>query len=87
MPETPSPEEIRQIVAGHLPRGAAARVLTDDLPLGDDGAGLDSIAIVELLIDCEDRFGVRISEDFLAGPVSVGSLIDAVIAHARHRPS
>ena len=44
-------------------RGRTARVLTGDpaedaLPLGSEGLGLDSIAMAEVLLECEQRFGV-----------------------------
>jgi len=39
-------------------RSLEPEAMTDDLPLGPEGIGLDSIAIAELLLDCEGRFGV-----------------------------
>jgi acyl carrier protein len=49
--------------------------LPADLPLGAGGLGLDSIAMVELLLDCETRFGGR-ATDLLAGPpLTVGRLL------------
>ena len=49
------------------------------LALGAGGLGLDSIAMVELLLDCEASFGGR-STDLLAGaPLTVGRLL----AHLR----
>jgi acyl carrier protein len=53
--------------------------LTDDASLGSDGLGLDSIEIVELLLDGEERLGAPNggAEELLdAGPVTVGRLID-----------
>ncbi|HTG34773.1 MAG TPA: phosphopantetheine-binding protein [Thermoanaerobaculia bacterium] len=53
--------------------------LPDDLRLGAGGLGLDSIAMVELLLDCERRFGIS-ATGLLEGPViTVGRLI----AHVR----
>jgi acyl carrier protein len=49
--------------------------LSDHLPLGADGVGLDSIALVELLLECETRFGVSASE-LLGEPLSIGRLIE-----------
>ena len=55
---------------GALPTGSP-----DDLPLGAGGLGLDSIAMVELLLDCEARFGGR-ATDLLAGePLTFGRLL------------
>ncbi len=63
---------VRRIVAKHAPAAA----LDDDVPLGGDGIGLDSIAIAEVLIDCESRFGVEIA-DLLGGePVTIRRIVE-----------
>jgi acyl carrier protein len=55
--------------------------LRPDLPLGADGVGLDSIALVEVLLECEETFGVVIAAEILAGsPLTVGSLIEQLQA-------
>lgn len=41
------------IVQAHAP----GRSMRDDLPLGAEGLGLDSIAVAEVLLECEERFG------------------------------
>ena len=46
-------EIVLAIVQGHAPGTA----LDEELPLGANGLGLDSIAIAEVLLECEDRFG------------------------------
>jgi acyl carrier protein len=51
--------------------------LRPGLPLGADGVGLDSIALVEVLLECEETFGIVIAAEVLAGaPLTVGSLIE-----------
>jgi acyl carrier protein len=46
-----------------------------DLPLGTGGLALDSIAIVEVLLACEERFGIVIATELLAGkPLTVARL-------------
>lgn len=53
--------------------------LSDDLPLGPGGLGLDSIALVELLIECERRFGIPRPTDLLeVSPLTVGRLVSYV---------
>jgi acyl carrier protein len=42
------------IVKAHAPDAS----LDEDLPLGANGLGLDSIAIAEVLLACEERFGI-----------------------------
>ena len=59
----------------------ADATLTPDLPLGADGLGLDSIALVEVLLECEEAFGIDLATDLLAGaPLTVGALARAVQA-------
>jgi acyl carrier protein len=52
--------------------------LTDEVSLGGEGLGLDSIEIVELLLDCEERVGVGTEPDglFEGGEINLGRLID-----------
>lgn len=57
--------------------------LHDDLLLGPGGLGMDSIALVELLLDCEQRFGIPRPAELLEGePLTVGRLIAHVRATA-----
>jgi len=50
-------------------------------PLGRGGVGLDSIAIVEVLLECEDRFGVEMAADALDhSPLTVGALVERIQA-------
>jgi acyl carrier protein len=63
---------------------AAARALAGDLPLGAGGLGLDSIALVELLLDCERRLGLTNVAELLEGPpLTLGLLIARVSAGRR----
>jgi acyl carrier protein len=52
--------------------------LPDDLRLGAGGLGLDSIAMVELLLDCERRFGVCTAGLLEGAPLTVGRLLACV---------
>lgn len=53
--------------------------LPDELALGADGLGLDSVAIVELLLACEIACGVRLAPDIFEGTgVTVGALVSAL---------
>ncbi len=49
-----------------------------DVPLGADGLGLDSIAIAEVLLVCETRFGVSAVELLAGPPLTVRRLIAAI---------
>jgi acyl carrier protein len=68
------------ILESRWPGRFASAQLQDHVSLGGDGLGLDSIEIVELLLDCEERLdgGARTDPDelFEEGPISIGRLID-----------
>lgn len=54
-------------------------LVADDVTLGPDGLGLDSIAMVELLLACEQEFGIRLPPTlFEEGTLTVGALVRAV---------
>lgn len=53
--------------------------LSAETPLGSAGLGLDSIALVEVLLECEDRFGVEMAAETLAeSPLTVGLLAERI---------
>src|SRR5690606_12564565 len=62
MHRAPTDEEIRRYILRHLGSGLAPPTMPDDWPLGEAGAGLDSIALVELIVACEVEFGVPLLE-------------------------
>lgn len=73
-------DELRAILSRHF-RAPGPGELRDNLDLGPAGFGLDSIALTELLIACEDHFGGRFPPAlFDEGPLTVGRLA----AHIRH---
>lgn len=76
----PTAETLHQLLRAHSPLAAGHAELPAELPLGAGGLGLDSIAVVELLLACERRFGVAPGGELLAGPpLTVGGLL----AHLR----
>lgn len=63
---------------------AAARLDLDPADIEPDrrfGPDLpvDSLAFVEFVLDLEDHFGVELPGQELAGPVSVGSLVELLL--------
>jgi acyl carrier protein len=58
--------------------------LRPDLPLGEGGLNLDSIALVEVLLDCEDQLGVTVAAEMLGqSNLTVGWLVERIDALAR----
>ncbi len=58
--------------------------LSEDLPLGPGGLGLDSIGMVELLLLCEARFSVAVAGELLAGePLTIGRLAACIRSRVR----
>jgi acyl carrier protein len=69
---------VYEILANRWPGRFEDRQLGDHVSLGSEGLGLDSIEIVELVLECEERFGrTGGAEELLeAGPVTLGRLIE-----------
>lgn len=81
--ETGIQEEVWRLVRSRAPLARDLPDLPGDLPgdlrLGSGGLGLDSIALVELLLDCEQRFGIPRPVGLLEGePLTVSLLVDHV---------
>jgi hypothetical protein len=69
MDEEPDLERaVRDLVWRRARLAGAAAELAGDFRLGPGGAGLDSITLVELLLDCEERFAVSLGLALLEGP-------------------
>ncbi len=73
-------ERVRDLVRSRAPLARAHAELAEDLRLGPGGLGMESIALVELLLDCEQRFGLRPGNwrpaELLEGPpLTVGRLV------------
>lgn len=57
--------QLKEIIANKLDLNIAAADVTPDAALFEEGLGLDSIAIVELIALVEDEFGFEFDEDHL----------------------
>lgn len=76
-------DSVRQVVHAHLPLAMRDAALHDSTRLGPEGAGLDSVALVELLLACEEATGIPFTADVLAdGPLTIGHLIRHAATHA-----
>jgi len=70
---------VRAVLLDRWPGRFAGDALQEHLSLGDEGLGLDSIDIVEVLFACEEQFASsRSAEELLAtgAPITLGGLID-----------
>jgi len=67
-------EIVRKRVAHSLPPGP----LAGELRLGGEGLGLDSISIAEVLLECEQRFGVGVTQLLEGEPLTLARLIEHV---------
>ena len=79
---------VRRRIAPLLPSSWRDDPLADDLDLLDDGIGLDSSGLLEVLIACEDEFDVALpAETLLERPeFRMGDLVDAVVDAVDRRP-
>jgi acyl carrier protein len=73
-------EAVLDLVRARSPRARERADLPGDLPLGSGGLGLDSIAQVELLLECEQLFGAPVAAELLAGPTLT---VDGLVNHLR----
>jgi acyl carrier protein len=62
---------VRELIALRAPRLREFDVADDDVALGAGGLGLDSIAIAEVLLDCERYFGVRVTDLLDGAPITI----------------
>lgn len=58
--------------------GKEAPRITEDLALGTDS--IDSLELIEVMIDVEDKLGVRFGESDFEDVSTVGELVDILIA-------
>ena len=66
--------EVREILAFHL--GADGSHLMDDTRL--EALGADSLDVVEIVMSCEERFGVEIPNRAATGLATVGDAVRCV---------
>jgi acyl carrier protein len=79
-------EELFEVVREHLATELSvdASAIRDDTRFKDD-LQADSLHLVELMVELEDSYGVRIPDDEAARIETVGQVVDYVAAHAPER--
>lgn len=67
---------VKRLIIEHSASSWSEADLYDDLSFLDDGLGLDSVEVVELLFACENQFDIRISPELIEeSPFTIGKLI------------
>ena len=77
-------ERVRDYLATELAVDAGA--ITDGTGFKDD-LNADSLHLVELLVELEDSYGIRIPDDEAAKMETVGAVVDFVAAHVPEKAS
>ncbi len=77
-----SREEVLEQIKSELSQklGIEESEITEDASFEED-LGADSLDLVEVVMDLEDQFGLKIPDDDARDLTTVGKAIDYVIAH------
>ena len=77
--------EIKQAIVRSLRLPIKAEEIADDIPLFGEGLGLDSIDVLELVLELERSFGVSITDEATGARVlrSVNSIAEFVEANRK----
>jgi acyl carrier protein len=80
--------QIKQAIVRSLRLPIAWEEIGDDTPLFDEGLGLDSIDVLELVLEMERQFGVSITDEQTGMKVmrSVNTLAEFVRSERRDLP-
>ena len=77
-------EEVLELIRAHLSAelGVEASRIDEDTRFKED-LEADSLDLVELVMELEDRYGIRIPDEQAAKSLTVGQAADFVAAHAQ----
>jgi acyl carrier protein len=77
--------QVRALIDAALP--VEPEDVTDDAALGEDGLGLDSVGVVDLLFACEERFGIELPAEVVLDGDGSALTVGALVAHVAARLS
>ncbi|MBE3095742.1 MAG: acyl carrier protein [Acidobacteria bacterium] len=86
--DQPLPMQVKEAIVRCLRLPLAPQDVADDVPLFGEGLGLDSIDALELAIELERSFGVKLGDEQLGRRVlrSVNTIVE-FIEQAKGQPS
>ena len=81
-------EEVLELIRGHLSEelGIDASVIEEGSRFKED-LEADSLDLVELVVELEDRYGIRMAEDQAERIKTVGQAVDFVVTQASVNPT
>jgi acyl carrier protein len=81
-------EEVLELIRGHLSEelGIDAATIEEDSRFKEDFEA-DSLDLVELVVELEDRYGIRMAEDQAERIKTVGQAVDFVVTQASAHPT
>jgi acyl carrier protein len=77
MPGALTVDTVRDVVLSRWPGRFAREALDDTAPLGEDGLGLDSIELVEVVVACEDLSGTTATDELIKQePLTIRAIVE-----------
>ena len=74
--------DLQHMIQNHVPASWGEGGLGRDVPLGAGGLGMDSVAVVMLLLECEARWNAAFPAELLEHqPLTLGRLVDHLHGH------
>jgi acyl carrier protein len=72
--------KIKEIILNELDANINSSDITDDISLYDDGLGLDSISIINLIVLVEKKFGISFEENEISSTLfgSIHNLAETI---------
>jgi acyl carrier protein len=85
---TATREDVLELVRGHLSEelGIDSGIIQESSRFKED-LEADSLDLVELVVELEDRYGIRISDEQAERIETVGQAVDFVLSHVPARPA